>query len=83
MSDNDRNDVFLELVPANNTQKLLSQYYIHKETGYELRQSGDTTHARKEVTTGNYLFIFLFFSAFTLIHIIIIFFVPKNIAFEI
>lgn len=43
-----------ELVPANNTQKLLSQYYIQKETGYELRQSGDTTNSRKEVTTGKY-----------------------------
>lgn len=36
------------------TEKLLSQFYMQKETGYELRQSGDTTHARKEVTTGNF-----------------------------
>lgn len=37
---------------ANITEGLLSQFYTQKETGYELRQSGDTTHARKEVTTG-------------------------------
>ncbi|XP_022175089.1 uncharacterized protein LOC111037041 [Myzus persicae] len=41
-----------ELVAANITEGLLSQFYTQKETGYELRQSGDTTHARKEVTTG-------------------------------
>lgn len=35
------------------TEKVLSQFYMQKETGYELRQSGDATHARKEVTTGN------------------------------
>jgi len=40
-------------VAANITERLLSQFYMQKETGYELRQSGDTTHARKEVTTGN------------------------------
>lgn len=32
-----------ELVAANITEGSLSQFYTHKETGYELRQSGDTT----------------------------------------
>ncbi|XP_060837364.1 discoidin domain-containing receptor 2-like [Rhopalosiphum padi] len=41
-----------ELVAANITEGLLSQFYTQKETGYELRQSGDTTQTRKEVTTG-------------------------------
>jgi len=44
--------LFTELVAANITERLLSQFYMQKETGYELRQSGDATHARKEVTTG-------------------------------
>ncbi|XP_050419967.1 discoidin domain-containing receptor 2-like isoform X2 [Adelges cooleyi] len=39
-----------ELVAANITEQILSQFYMQKETGYELRQSGDST--RKEVTTG-------------------------------
>lgn len=42
-----------ELVAGNITEKLLSQLYMQKETGYELRQSGDATNTRKEVTTGN------------------------------
>lgn len=41
-----------ELMAANITERLLSQFYMQKETGYELRQSGDTAHTRKEVTTG-------------------------------
>lgn len=52
----DRYDwLFAELVAANITERLLSQYYTQKETGFELRQSGDATHTRKEVTTGNWL----------------------------